>query len=193
MMEREELLLYVLKTLRSVDEVVELGVAGGEHALLIYKILNPKKLYLIDAWGLDEAYGEHTGENVDDFYPALEKTRKIFEEKEAVQIIQGKTTTEYLKFEDHKFDFIYIDADHRYEPVKQDLTNWFPKLRIGGIIAGHDYNKQINNQYGVKQAVTEFIDNNKDTIKKITIFGRGGDILRGDAGWVIETKAAIGK
>jgi len=41
MMEREELLLYVLKTLRSVDEVVELGVADGGHALLIYKILNP--------------------------------------------------------------------------------------------------------------------------------------------------------
>jgi len=181
--EREELLLHTLKTLRSVDEAIELGVANGEHSSLIYKILNPKKLYLIDAWGLDEAYRELTNENVDDLYPSLEKTRKRFEGKEEVQIIQGKTTTEYLKFGDHKFDFIYIDADHRYGAVKQDLTNWFPKLRIGGVIAGHDYNKKINNQYGVMQAVTEFKDDNKNKIKQITIFGSGGD-----AGWLIETK-----
>jgi predicted O-methyltransferase YrrM len=42
-------------------------------------------------------------------------------------------------FKDGQLDFIYIDGDHRYEGVLADLTNWKPKLRAGGIMAGHDF------------------------------------------------------
>jgi hypothetical protein len=44
-------------------------------------------------------------------------------------------------FNDESLDFIYIDANHKYEFVKQDMETWFPKLRNGGIFAGHDYLK----------------------------------------------------
>jgi len=53
-------------------------------------------------------------------------------------------------FNDNNFDFIFIDAEHLYDFVKQDLTNWYPKLKTGGILAGHDYRE------GVQQAVDEF-------------------------------------
>jgi hypothetical protein len=42
-------------------------------------------------------------------------------------------------FENGSLDFVYLDADHCFESVWQDLSVWYPKVRIGGILAGHDF------------------------------------------------------
>lgn len=42
-------------------------------------------------------------------------------------------------YEDGSLDFVFIDADHTYEAVKKDVDAWFPKVKNGGILAGHDY------------------------------------------------------
>jgi hypothetical protein len=58
----------------------------------------------------------------------------------------------------HSMDFVYIDARHDYESVKEDLHAWFDKVRPGGIFAGHDYADGIlvQGDFGVKSAVDEF-------------------------------------
>lgn len=57
-------------------------------------------------------------------------------------------------FDDQSVDFCFIDGDHTYEAMSEDLRTWFPKIRNGGIIGGHDY---INDLHpGVKHAVDEF-------------------------------------
>ncbi len=55
-------------------------------------------------------------------------------------------------------DFVYIDARHDYESVKEDLEAWFDKVRSGGIIAGHDYVDGVlaEGVFGVRSAVDEF-------------------------------------
>lgn len=64
-------------------------------------------------------------------------------------------------FEDDYFDFIYIDADHTYEAVKSDLESWYPKLKKGGIMSGHDYVEVTTSvPFGVVQAVNEFLKKN---------------------------------
>ena len=40
---------------------------------------------------------------------------------------------------DDSLDFVYIDANHAFDAVNRDLRKWFPKLRNGGVFAGHDY------------------------------------------------------
>jgi hypothetical protein len=50
-------------------------------------------------------------------------------------------------------DFVYIDGDHSYEAVKEDIAGWWPKVKVGGILAGHDYDPR---NAGTIQAVDEF-------------------------------------
>ena len=45
-------------------------------------------------------------------------------------------------FSDSFFDWFWIDADHRYSMVSKDLELWYPKVKAGGIFAGHDYNSE---------------------------------------------------
>lgn len=61
------------------------------------------------------------------------------------------------KLKDDFFQMIFIDAAHDYESVKADLNNFYPKLKSGGIFAGHDYGEK---SCGVGQAVDEFVKEN---------------------------------
>ena len=53
-------------------------------------------------------------------------------------------------FPDFYFDLVYIDADHSYDAVKKDIDYWSRKVKLEGILAGHDYN-----MVSVKKAVDE--------------------------------------
>jgi len=54
--------------------------------------------------------------------------------------------------EDEELDLVFIDADHGYENVTEDIKLWLPKVRKGGILYGHDYNEYNK---GVIRAVNE--------------------------------------
>ena len=56
------------------------------------------------------------------------------------------------RFEDKSIDFIFIDGNHQYEFVKKDIIAWLPKLKEGGVLAGHDHDWQR-----VKDAVKEIL------------------------------------
>lgn len=62
-----------------------------------------------------------------------------------------------------KADMVFIDGDHRYEPVKKDIHKALELLKPGGIISGHDYSDGF---VGVIKAVNELLDetNREDTI-----------------------------
>ena len=51
---------------------------------------------------------------------------------------------------------VYIDGDHRKEPVLADINAWLPKVKKGGIIGGHDYMPKMRHNHQVKLAVDEF-------------------------------------
>lgn len=42
-------------------------------------------------------------------------------------------------YEDNSLDMVFIDADHSYDAVKVDITAWYPKVKVGGYLCGHDY------------------------------------------------------
>jgi predicted O-methyltransferase YrrM len=59
-------------------------------------------------------------------------------------------------YKDGTFDLVFIDAMHDYESVKTDILAWLPKVKPGGILAGHDY-MHAGEHAGVGRAVDEVV------------------------------------
>jgi predicted O-methyltransferase YrrM len=55
-------------------------------------------------------------------------------------------------FKDRSIDFLFLDTEHSYEHVKEEILAWYPKIKTGGIIAGHDFDFK-----GVHRAVKSLI------------------------------------
>ena len=164
--ERSELLRYAVSVIGTGSKCIELGVQWGEHAKLIFDELRPSSLYLLDSWQSGVEHG--TTEN-DEYYEELfNRTKETFSNYNNVKLIRDRTDVAHLKFYDKYFDFIYVDADHEYSAIKKDLNNWMPKLKRGGIIAGHDFDDR---RPGVIRAVNEFVENNSTLIKTFKMFG----------------------
>lgn len=73
---------------------------------------------------------------------------------EMVRILRVDTTEAASMFPDESCHFVFVDADHSHAKCLADIRAWYPKVRPGGIIAGHDYGE--NNGMGVWPAVVEF-------------------------------------
>lgn len=119
---------------------VEVGTQYGYFAKEIAK--NWKgKIHCVDIWQEPDVY------------------KKAKEVLRGTAITHKGTSKEMVgEFKDGILDWVYIDADHHYDHVKEDINIWYPKVRRGGIVAGHDYCR-----YGgmeVIDAVDEFIKEN---------------------------------
>ena len=66
----------------------------------------------------------------------LSNTEKV---KHIITPIVGDSVSVAGQYADNSLDFVFIDGDHRYEPVKNDILAWLPKMKIGSILSGHDY------------------------------------------------------
>ena len=111
----------------------EIGVQKGINSKSILKELNVKKLYLIDAWlNYEELYTKFLQET------NFELILKRFSNNKKVEIIRefSKDAIKFVK--DDSLDFVYIDANHAFEFVYQDIKLWYKKVKIGGVVAGHD-------------------------------------------------------
>lgn len=71
-------------------------------------------------------------------------------------------------FADNSLTFVFIDADHSYEAVKEDIKAWYPKVKINGWLCGHDYGNRIPT--GVDKAVPERFGSNFDTIENSWLY-----------------------
>jgi predicted O-methyltransferase YrrM len=92
-----------------------------------------------------------------DVFPDRQRSRRVFELAESYQdrlIVLEMTTREASAKVPLSFlDFVFIDADHSYEAVKDDIACWAPKVRSGGWVGGHDYHPR--KFPGVVKAVDE--------------------------------------
>lgn len=146
---------FVAKTANQPLLGAEVGVYMGGNAISILKKLPIKKLYLVDP------YIEYTGFNIqypsDHPYlpPFVSQARGIAHNRlrpygDKVQFVEetGHFGAQYLP---DGLDFVYIDGNHSYDYVMDDIKTYYAKIKIGGIIGGHDYNYP-----GVKDAVDDF-------------------------------------
>jgi len=80
--------------------------------------------------------------------------RSLIRDLPRVKFVKGYSDACAEQFADESVDLIFIDADHSQAGVLKDLVAWAPKIRRGGVIAGHDYGSRRHP--GVKRAVDDF-------------------------------------
>jgi len=134
---------------------VEVGSwKGMSSTYMAVEIINSKKnikFDCIDLWGTDP---DKIYANKKDLYDTFIKN--IEPVKNIINPIISNSWEAASLYEDHSLDFVWLDAGHDYEDIKKDIAAWYPKVKIGGTIAGHDFTTAP----GVSQAVCEYF--NKD-------------------------------
>ncbi len=113
----------------------EIGVYKGEFSEKIGK--SGLTLYSIDPWRIYKDFSNPRGQKRLDFQ--YEHTKRVLAPYPNVTIIR-KTSMEAVEdFKDDSLDFVYIDANHEFRYIAEDLVEWTKKVRPGGIVSGHDY------------------------------------------------------
>lgn len=146
---------------------VEIGTERGAYAEVLCRANPSLTLTCVDAWRRLRGYRDH----VDGL-----KMQRFFEEATerlapyGVEIVRDVSVTAAATFPDGHFDFCYIDANHAYESVVADLAAWAPKVRVGGMISGHDFlTAKWPARMAVPQAVCGWVDAYE--IAPLLIFG----------------------
>jgi predicted O-methyltransferase YrrM len=136
----------------------EIGVESGLYSSILLASNPNLVLYSIDAWKSYRAYRDHTSqEKLDRFYENTKQALKGFGDR---SIIWKKASMDAVKeIPDESLDFVYIDANHAFAHVAQDVHYWLRKVRKGGIISGHDYKKhKAGVNIHVKQVINGYTD-----------------------------------
>jgi hypothetical protein len=137
---------------------IEVGVQGGGYAAFMLRKTNPQKLFLIDCWQhQDPQIYDDPEANVSDAQQETlyNETVSRFARDPRVIILRQYSKDAAAQFDDESVDWVYIDANHSYEAAREDIALWWPKVKKGGILSGHDY--AVRSSFGVVQAVNEFL------------------------------------
>jgi hypothetical protein len=158
---------------KAVDLIRELGFTigaeiGTEHGRYAEKLCraNPQlKLYCIDPYEVVPYYeGYVDKDEVNSYYESAKNRLSQYN----CEILKTTSMEAVKNFEPNSLDFVFIDGDHRFEFVVNDVIYWSRIVRPGGVVYGHDY----TDQFHVKQAVNAYIDAYK--IKPLFVFQKRG-------------------
>lgn len=136
----------------------EVGVQEGIFSRTVLESW-PGELIMIDAWAHIPGYVDIANVSEQEQLQILEKARKV--EKDfapRAKIVKGFSTEVASQVQPGSLDFVYLDADHSYKGVMDDIKAWIGKVRPGGAIGGHDYIDGLipAGLFGVKSAVRDY-------------------------------------
>lgn len=162
----ENLYKRIVNEAKNNDHILEIGSWVGKSTVFMAELVKQsteqgKVLwfttvdpFIIDCkqdkngvWQWVESNDDTTKQHVKDvFYKHIEPY------KQYVQVIEGFSVPVSERYDDDSFFAVWIDGDHSYESAIADMEAWYPKVRSGGILAGHDF----DDHFGVPKAVRNF-------------------------------------
>ena len=163
---------------------IEIGVrmGGNLKRMANNPFFSKGKMYGLDCWREVEGKPEFNDQGfaqqqLDAQFAHVVKT---FSSIPYVEIVRDFSVEGSKRFEDGFFDFVYLDAAHDYESIKEDLEAWWPKVKEGGIFSGHDYFPDTRiwrgKPCGVYQAVNEFVVEKGTEVHHVTDTELGGGV-----------------
>lgn len=169
----------IYKRIKDIPEPagVEIGVYQGELSENILRLHPRLRLFMVDPWSLNAYDGKgdesatapyrekYTKEAESNYSKTVERTKE-FESR--IMIMRCTSLQAVLKFTDGMFDFVFLDGDHSYDAMCDDIASWHRLVKPGGWISGHDYCIFE----GVTKAVDELYGNSIELDEDFTWFVR---------------------
>ena len=156
---RQRELLRLIRPLGPRLVGAEVGVWDGITSEALLRELPELELWMIDPW---RPYGGEckTGELPNEDFQKAKKQAMWWTEfaGRRKHLMLEPSPSSARHFADESLDFAFIDGNHLYESVRDDIIAWWPKIRPGGLLTGHDYDndKDLDGTWGVRRAVDEF-------------------------------------
>lgn len=155
---------------------VEVGVWKGDNAAGMLNFLNIGKLYLVDPYEPYMLRGKVAEKIVNKADEGMYlRVKEKFSKDKRVKQLRMRSPEAARKFRNKTLDFVYIDGCHNYEAVIEDIKAWYPKVKMGGVLGGHDYCEPWD---GVIKAVNEILTD-------CELYFNGSDW------WIIKNKEAL--
>ncbi len=143
--------------IKNISKMAEIGSYIGESTEIFAQNFSDSTIHCIDPW--QSGYDQLDLASLDMDNVEFEFDRRMKQYSNIVKI--KKTSVDAsVNFENEYFDFVYIDANHTYNAVKEDIQTWLPKIKINGYIGFHDYDnpdvrRAITESFGYAQIVFE--------------------------------------
>lgn len=142
---------------------VEVGAWKGKSTAYLASLIKGRaiRLFVVDTWkgsgGTDPLSDQYTtpllvpygGDVFDHFLENMQACGVL----QSLIPLRMRSAQAAMLFADESIDFCFLDAAHDYESVMADLLAWYPKVKRGGTLAGHDF---IIHWPGVVKAIQEF-------------------------------------
>ena len=139
----------------------EVGVFRGQTSAVLLRDHPTLFLYMIDPWapfshdGTYAATGDYMAlqdqATCDANYAEAMRVTEFAYARRIVKRLTSELVAPHIS--DGGLDLAFIDAEHSYEACQYDISLWWPKIKPGGILCGHDYSRKV--YPGVVQAVNE--------------------------------------
>lgn len=156
---------FLVNTIPDGGTFVECGAWLGKSSAYLCDIAQDRiNIFVIDSWqgSANEVATNHKLAQETDIYKIF--LNNMGERKfTPIRKLSHEAASD---FENESCDVIYIDMEHTYDAVCKDIDMWLPKVKVGGYLAGHDYN--LGSWPGVVQAVNEKLIRNIQIIDNVT-------------------------
>lgn len=162
----------LLNDMNLLGEGVEVGVDRGGYSAHILLHWTGRMLHLVDPWMAAGAYPAFREDHLEATLAHVAPYPGRF------TVHRGFSTAVATEFTDSSLDFVYLDAQHNYMDVTNDLLVWWPKLKHGGLYCGDDffsgYVSDGRSNFGVRDAVDEFA-----SARGLRVYSTTGDLCGG--------------
>jgi len=143
----------------------EIGTEEGRYAEEIFRAIPGVKLFCIDPYKAYPRYADTVSQSRLDHFHRVAIHRLNEQNQFNAEIIRETSLEAVKRFKPNSLDFVFIDGNHHFDFIVQDIIAWAPIVRAGGMVCGHDYKPEGHEQtpipFGVIEAVNAYTSAHK--------------------------------
>jgi hypothetical protein len=154
---------------------IEVGVWRGDWSAELLANVSPRRLFLVDPWTFQPDFtGAWFGGGIAQSQADMDEIYEGVLERFAGPLAAGQIIVHRCPSAEapisEPIDWVYVDGNHSYDYVRNDLAKYGSLVRVGGLIIGDDYARSVAWDNGVLRAFDEYVHSGQ--VEKIRVRGR---------------------